>query len=94
MCGNWIYSGMWTEAGSQIQRRVQRIRSGMGVYPNWAWSWPAKPRVLYNRLLATPRKPWEPGSQNRYVERIGGKWVGTHVPDFKPAQPKDHMGPI
>src|SRR6202162_2325918 len=39
MCGNWIYSGMWTEAGSQIQRRGTEDPSGMGVFPNWAWSW-------------------------------------------------------
>ena len=23
--------------------------SGLGIYPNWAWSWPANRRVLYNR---------------------------------------------
>src|SRR5271163_3765837 len=45
MCGNWIYSGSWTEAGSQIQRRGTEDPSGMGVFPNWSWSWPANRRV-------------------------------------------------
>jgi formate dehydrogenase major subunit len=48
-CGNWIYSGSWTEAGAMIQRRGTEDPSGLGIYPNWAWSWPANRRVLYNR---------------------------------------------
>src|SRR5947207_5735063 len=48
-CGNWIYSGCWTEAGPQLARRGTEDPSGLGVYPNWAWSWPANRRVLYNR---------------------------------------------
>jgi formate dehydrogenase major subunit len=55
-CGNWIYSGMWTEAGSQIQRRGTEDPSGMGVFPNWAWSWPANRRVLYNRASCNVRR--------------------------------------
>src|SRR5277367_1775178 len=53
-CGNWIYSGSWTEAGSQIQRRGTDDPSGMGVFPNWSWSWPANRRVLYNRASCNP----------------------------------------
>ena len=49
LCGNWIYSGSWTEAGAMIQRRGTEDPSGLGIYPNWAWSWPANRRVLYNR---------------------------------------------
>ena len=60
MCGNWIYSGMWTEAGALIQRRGTEDPSGLGVYPNWAWSWPANRRVLYNRASCDPAgKPWD-----------------------------------
>jgi formate dehydrogenase major subunit len=53
-CGNWIYSGSWTEAGNQMARRGTEDPSRMGVYPNWAWSWPANRRVLYNRASCTP----------------------------------------
>ncbi|HYR82933.1 MAG TPA: molybdopterin-dependent oxidoreductase, partial [Terriglobia bacterium] len=61
MCGNWIYSGSWTEAGSQIQRRGTDDPSGLGIYPNWAWSWPANRRVLYNRASCDPSgQPWDP----------------------------------
>src|SRR5438067_3686621 len=48
-CGNWLYSGSWTEAGAQMQRRGTDDPSGLGIYQNWAWSWPANRRVMYNR---------------------------------------------
>jgi hypothetical protein len=54
-CGNWLYSGSWTESGAQMQRRGTDDPSGLGVYPNWAWSWPANRRVMYNRLAALLR---------------------------------------
>jgi formate dehydrogenase major subunit len=53
-CGNWIYSGSWTEAGAQLARRGTEDPSGLGVFPNWAWSWPANRRVLYNRASCDP----------------------------------------
>jgi formate dehydrogenase major subunit len=40
LCGNWIWSGSWTEAGALTQRRGTEDPSGLGIYPNWAWSWP------------------------------------------------------
>jgi formate dehydrogenase major subunit len=32
-----------------MQRRGTDDPSGLGIYPNWGWSWPANRRVLYNR---------------------------------------------
>src|SRR5437762_3666952 len=54
LCGNWLYSGSWTEAGNQMARRGTDDPSGLGIYPNWAWSWPANRRVLYNRASCDP----------------------------------------
>src|SRR6202142_3684023 len=95
-CGNWIYSGIWTEAGSQIQRRGTEDPSGMGVFPNWAWSWPANRRVLYNRASCdVAGKPWDTDRKQIWWSESAGKWVGNDVPDFKPdSNPKDHMGPF
>jgi len=96
LCGNWIYSGSWTEAGAMIQRRGTEDPSGLGIYPNWAWSWPANRRVLYNRASCDINgKPWDP--QRRQVWWDEGKqlWVGNDIPDFKAdSAPKDHMGPF
>ncbi len=96
MCGNWIYSGCWTEAGAQIQKRGTEDPSGMGVYPNWAWSWPANRRVLYNRASCNLEgKPWDPERKQVWWNEAAGKWVGNDVPDFKPdSHPKDHLGPF
>ena len=35
--------------GALMQRRGTDDPSGLGIYPNWAWSWPMNRRVLYNR---------------------------------------------
>src|ERR1044072_3435769 len=40
-CGNWLYSGSWTEGGPQMQRRGPDDPSGRGLYPNRGGSWPA-----------------------------------------------------
>jgi formate dehydrogenase major subunit len=96
MCGNWIYSGMWTEAGALIQRRGTEDPSGLGVYPNWAWSWPANRRVLYNRASCDPAgKPWDAERKQVWWNEATQTWTGNDVPDFKPdSHPKDHMGPF
>jgi formate dehydrogenase major subunit len=96
MCGNWIYSGSWTEAGPQTQRRGTDDPSGLGVYPNWGWSWPANRRVLYNRASCDVNgKPWDASRRQVWWNEAGQKWVGNDVPDFKvDSNPKDHMGPF
>ncbi len=96
LCGNWIYSGSWTEAGSQTQRRGTEDPSGLGIYPNWAWSWPANRRVLYNRASCDLNgKPWDPSRRQVWWNEAAQKWAGNDVPDFKAdSNPKDHMGPF
>jgi len=95
-CGNWIYCGSWTEAGAQIQRRGTEDPSGLGIYPNWAWSWPANRRVLYNRASCDlDGKPWDPQRRQVWWNEAAQKWVGNDVPDFKAdSHPKDHLGPF
>jgi formate dehydrogenase major subunit len=95
-CGNWIYSGSWTEAGPQLARRGTEDPSGLGIYPNWAWSWPANRRVLYNRASCDrDGKPWDPERRQVWWNESARRWVGNDVPDFKPdSHPKDHMGPF
>ena len=96
LCGNWLYSGSWTEAGAMTQRRGTEDPSGLGVYPNWAWSWPANRRVMYNRASCDPAgKPWDPERRQVWWNESSGRWVGHDVPDFKAdSAPKDHMGPF
>jgi len=95
-CGNWLYSGCWTEAGNQLIRRGTEDPSGQGIYQNWAWSWPANRRVLYNRASCDPSgKPYDSSRKQVWWNESTQLWVGNDVPDFKAdSNPKDHMGPF
>ena len=94
--GNWLYCGSWTEAGAMMQRRNTDDPSGLGIYPNWAWSWPANRRVMYNRASCDlDGKPWDPDRRQVWWNEAQQRWVGNDVPDFKAdSKPKDHMGPF
>ena len=95
-CGNWIYSGSFTEAGNLTARRDPSDPSNMGVHQNWAWSWPANRRVLYNRASCDVEgKPWDGTRRQVWWSEAAQKWLGNDVPDFKAdSKPKDHMGPF
>jgi len=81
LCGNWLYAGSFTEAGNQMARRGQDDPTGLGLFPNYSWSWPANRRVLYNRAsLDAAGKPWDP--TRAPIRWNGTRWSGD-VPDFK-----------
>src|SRR5271157_5604681 len=96
LSGNWLYCGSWTEAGAMMQRRGTEDPSGLGIYPNWGWSWPANRRVLYNRASCDLEgKPWDPSRRQVWWDEAKQSWAGVDVPDFKvDSAPKDHMGPF
>ncbi len=91
MCGNWLMSGCYTEAGNLTQRRNSADDpSGLGMYHNWTFSWPANRRVMYNRASAdADGKPWDPTRAG--IKWNGEKWVGD-VPDMKPDAPPGTFG--
>ena len=95
-CGNWLYSGAFTEAGNQTARRDPSDPSGLGVHPGWGWSWPANRRVMYNRASCDVQgKPWDASRAQVWWNEDLQRWVGIDVPDFKvDSKPKDHMGPF
>jgi len=84
--GDWIYTGSYLDTGNLMKRRdgIQNPSTndptGMGFYPNWAWSWPLNRRVLYNRASADlDGKPWDPKRPG--ITWTGTKWTGD-VPDY------------
>ena len=91
-CGNWIYSGCWTQAGNLTARRDNSDPTGLGVYPNWGFAWPVNRRILYNRASADKDgKPWDPSRP--YMRWSGTAWVGADVPDMRPnAAPAEGVG--
>jgi hypothetical protein len=93
-CGNWIYSGVWSQAGNNSARRDTSDPSGLGIYQNWGFSWPANRRILYNRAGASPEgKPWD--AKRRGIAWNGTAWAGVDVPDIAPALgPDSGAGPF
>ncbi len=89
-CGNWLYAGSFTEAGNMMARRGLEDPTGLGLYPNWAWSWPANRRIMYNRASADAAgKPWD---ATRAAVRWNGKsWTGDVV-DYKADAAPDTYG--
>ncbi len=58
------------QGGNQMARRDNSDPFGNGQTLNWAWSWPANRRILYNRASCDPAgKPWNPKRQSDLVER-------------------------
>jgi formate dehydrogenase major subunit len=90
MCGNWLHSGVYTEAGNHAQRRQTADPTGLGMFHDWAFSWPANRRVMYNRASADAEgRPWDP--QRVGIRWNGKRWVGD-VPDMKPDAPPGTYG--
>jgi formate dehydrogenase major subunit len=91
MSACWIYTGCWTEKGNMMARRDNSDPGGMGTYLNWAFSWPANRRVLYNRASTDLHgKPWDP--KRKLLEWNGERWEGYDVPDVAPtAKPETVM---
>jgi formate dehydrogenase major subunit len=87
LSGNWLYIGMYTDAGNLTQRRSYADPSGLGRYPEWTFSWPANRRVLYNRCSADAEgRPWDPTRPG--ISWNGQRWVGD-VPDYTADSPPD-----
>jgi formate dehydrogenase major subunit len=99
--GDWIYTGHYPESGNLAKRRegvqdpAKNDPTGMGYYPNWAWSWPLNRRVLYNRASADAQgRPWDPNRVGIRWDAAAGRWVGD-VPDYPPtADPANPASPL
>jgi len=92
--GCWIFCGAWGPTGNLMARRDNADPTGIGQTLNWAWSWPANRRVLYNRASCDPSgKPFDP--KRKLVGWNGSAWGGADVPDFKVDEnPAGGMGPF
>ena len=90
----WIYTGVYGPAGNLSQRRDNSDPSGLGVYGNWGFSWPANRRIQYNRASADPQgKPWS--ERKKYMYWDGQRWTGPDVPDYVPTIPPERAtGPF
>ena len=92
--GCWIFAGAWSPSGNLMARRDNSDPTGIGQTLNWAWSWPANRRILYNRASCDLQgKPFDP--RRSVVSWNGRAWVGADIPDFKGDEnPAGGMGPF
>ena len=73
-----------------MERQGQEDPTGLGLYANWAWSWPANRRVLYNRASADAEgKPWD--ATRAPIRWRDGRYVGD-IPDYRGDAPPDTNG--
>jgi len=81
-CGCWIYSGVYADGVNQAARRRPRAEQDR-VASQWAWSWPANRRLLYNRASAAPDgRPWSERKAYVWWDAEKAGWTGHDVPDF------------
>ncbi len=77
--GCWIYCGSYADKGNMAARRGKKDPSGIGLYPDWAWSWPVNRRIIYNGASVDRKgRPWDP--RRAVIWWAGDRWVGD-VPD-------------
>jgi formate dehydrogenase major subunit len=92
-CGCWIYCGVYAGGINQAARRKPHTEQDW-VASEWAWSWPANRRMLYNRASADPDgRPWSERKAYVWWDAETSRWTGRDVPDFPPDLAPDARPP-
>ncbi len=94
-CGNWIYAGVWSQAGNLSARRDTFDPGNLGNNLTWGFAWPANRRVLYNRANTDPKTgaPWD--ARRAGIRWNGTAWAGLDIPDIRPdLGPDSGAGPF
>jgi formate dehydrogenase-N alpha subunit len=82
-CGNWLYSGSYTEDANMMARRDPKDNSAIGLYSNWAWCWPVNRRIIYNRASVDLNgNPFDPKRAVVKWDPVAKKWSGDVIDGF------------
>ncbi len=83
MSGVWIYAGVFSKGQNLSKRRDSRTDpGGLGIYPNFAWTWPNNMRLLYNRASCDRHGKPYPGSKPIvWWDEEAKRWAGYDLPD-------------
>lgn len=81
--GVWIYAGVFSKGENLSKRRDGRTDpGGLGLNPNFGWTWPNNMRVLYNRASCDSKgKPYPNCKPIVWWDEKEQKWTGYDVPD-------------
>lgn len=84
-CGSWLYVGAYPDQDrNQTRSRRADDPDGPGTHLNWAFSWPANRRTLYNRASADPEgRPWSETKKLMWWDDEKGQWAGSDTIDFE-----------
>ncbi|WP_417912403.1 molybdopterin dinucleotide binding domain-containing protein, partial [Candidatus Electronema sp. TJ] len=89
--GCWVYAGVFGGGKNLTKRKDNKTDpSGLGLYREFAWSWPGNMKVLYNRASCDAQgKPLDEANKLIWWDADQGKWAGHDTPDV----PKADEGP-
>jgi formate dehydrogenase major subunit len=92
--GLWMYAGCFAGGKNLTKRRDRSDPSGLGLYPNYAWTWPDNTKILYNRASCDAEgKPMPARDAKGNIlapavplvawDPAQEKWVGYDTPDVR-----------
>lgn len=81
--GNWLYAGVFKDGENLSKRKDSKTDpSGLGLFPNYAWTWPGNMRILYNRASCDINgRPYSENDKLVWWDETAGKWAGYDTPD-------------
>jgi formate dehydrogenase major subunit len=81
--GAWIYAGVFGGGTNRSKRRDSLTDpGGLGLYPNFGWTWPNNMRILYNRASCDRHGKPYPGSEAIvWWDDNAKRWSGHDIPD-------------
>ncbi len=79
----WVAAGSITDKDGNRMKRTSLeqtpLQKQVGIFPNYAWTWPMNRWILYNRASVDKNgQPWDPS--RTVIRWNGSKWEGD-VPD-------------
>jgi formate dehydrogenase major subunit len=81
VCGCWVYCGSVSDTENKMMKRDPADPTGLGVFPNWSWSWPVNRRIVYNRASVNAEgKPYAKDKPVLWWSGLKKVWVGD-IPD-------------
>jgi formate dehydrogenase major subunit len=88
--GNWLFSGSYNETGNLMARRDPKDNSSIGLFSNWAWSWPVNRRIIYNRASVDLNgNPFDPKRAVVKWDATAKKWTGDVIDGFGTKAPNE-----
>ena len=80
-CGCWVYCGSVSDTENKLMKRDATDPTGLGMFPNWSWSWPVNRRIVYNRASVNIEgKPYSKEKPVIWWSGLKKAWLGD-IPD-------------